>query len=57
MTTAHSRTDTVADAPSTQGFRAVMRCRWQVDETTGRLTASWHEELELWPADGDPAPR
>ena len=48
-------TTTDADAPSGQGFRTVLRCRWQADEVTGRLEAHWEQVLELWPPDGTPA--
>ena len=53
MTTTHSDLN-AADAPSLQGFRAVMRCRWQTDPETGRLAAQWREELELFPPDHAP---
>lgn len=47
-------TTTDADVPSAQGFRSVLRSRWQTDELTGRLEMRWEEVLELWPP--DPAP-
>ena len=47
--TAHDTEDAGLDAPTAQGFRAVLRCRWRTDDVTGRPVARWEETLELWP--------